>query len=389
MRPEDQQPTAPVVLLDATAVPKNRGGVGRYVDGFVPHITGPLFIACQERDAEHYRSLAPAATVLAQASQISSVPLRFIWEQLRLPSLARRVGATVIHSPHYTVPLMTRRARVVTFHDATFFSDPSLHTRVKRMFFSAWIRVSVRLAAGVIVPSKATASELERFVSRPRGYAVAYHGVDQGVFYPLEADEREAATKRLGLSDTRWIAFLGTIEPRKNLPHLVRAYRELVSSWCYSWGAVPVLALAGGKGWEQNLQQEIDLVRSPGVVRQLGFLPLEGLRDLLGGAEVVCYPSLGEGFGLPVLEGMACGAPVLTTRRLALPEVGGDAVAYCDTDAKSIESGLRSLMENDSERRRLATLGRNRSLMFTWVASAHVHEDVFARAAGHNPGTTE
>lgn len=386
MKPEDQQPTAPVVLLDATAVPQDRGGVGRYVDGFVPHITGPLFIACQARDAEHYRSLAPEATVVPQPARISSVPLRFIWEQLRLPSLARRVGATVIHSPHYTLPLMTRRTRVVTFHDATFFSDPSLHTRLKRTFFSAWIRVSARLADAVIVPSKATASELERFVSRPRGYDVAYHGVDQGVFYPLEADEREAAANRLGLSDTRWIAFLGTIEPRKNLPHLVRAYRELVGSWSSSWGALPVLALAGGNGWEQKLQQEVDLVRAPGVVRQLGFLPLDRLRDLLGGAEVVCYPSLGEGFGLPVLEGMACGAPVLTTRRLALPEVGGEAVAYCDTDVKSIESGLRALMQSDSERLRFATLGRNRSLIFTWAASARVHEDVFARAASHNPG---
>ena len=306
-----------------------------------------------------------------------------------LPSVARRVGASVIHSPHYTLPLMTRRARVVTFHDATFFSDPSVHTPIKRIFFSAWIRLSARLADAVLVPSRATASELERFVSRPRGYDVAHHGVDQGIFYPLEVAGREAAANRLGLSDMRWIAFLGTIEPRKNLPQLVRAYRELVRSWSSSWGAVPVLALAGGQGWEQKLQQEVDLVQAPGVIRQLGFLPLERLRDLLGGAEVVCYPSLGEGFGLPVLEAMACGAPVLTTRRLALPEVGGDAVAYCDTDAGSIESGLLALLKSASERLRLATLGHDRSLLFTWAASARVHENVFTRVAGHNPGISK
>ena len=369
------------VLIDLTAVPADRGGVGRYVDGVVAALEGELVLVCQARDRDFYRELAPTATILPQNPRISVTPVRLVWEQFVLPLIARRARVDVIHSPHYTLPLLSRRPKVVTFHDATFFSDPGVHTPFKRIFFTAWIRISARLANVVVVPSEATATELSRYVARPPGYIVAYHGVDETVFHPPTAQQLSASKTGLQLGDRPWIAFLGTIEPRKNVPALVRAYRSLVAGWHAEWGDIPVLALAGGAGWETDLARELALVRPPATVRQLGFVDIGHLDGFLGGSLFVVYPSLGEGFGLPVLEAMSTGTAVLTTDRLALPEVGGTAVAYTGVDSTSIEEGMQALIADAGERERLAAAGLARSRDFTWARSARTHELAYAQAA--------
>jgi glycosyltransferase involved in cell wall biosynthesis len=117
------------------------------------------------------------------------------------------------------------------------------------------------------------------------------------------------------------------------------------------------------------------------TVRRPGYLPVEQLAALLGGADVVAYPSLGEGFGLPVLEAMACGAPVLTTRRLALPEIGGDAVAYTEPDPASIAAALASLLDDPERRKALSAAGIDRAATFTWDACAAAHVLAYERAA--------
>lgn len=372
----------PLVLVDATAIPADRGGVGRYLDELLAQSDGPLVIACQSRDARFYAELAPSATVLPQHPRIASVARRLLWEQFSLPRIARSSRADVVFSPHYTLPVLSRKKRVVTFHDATFFSDPGVHTRLKGLFFRTWIRFSSRLADAVVVPSVATATELARYIPRAASaFDVAYHGVDRGRFHEPTAAEIAHAATTLGLASAPWIAFLGTVEPRKNVPALVAAYRALVAEWDYAWGAVPSLAIAGGLGWETGLDAEVALTEAPATVHVLGFIDLDIMRGYLGGAAVVSYPSLGEGFGLPVLEAMACGAPVLTTRRLALPEVGGDAVAYSEPDSSSITDALRTLMADASLRSRLAAKGIERSKRFSWRESAIKHQAVFARVA--------
>ena len=145
---------ARTVLINATSVPPDRGGVGRYLDGIIPALaaTGAaVSVVCKPDDAEHFR--ASGLTVITAPAATASTARRFIWEQLTLPRVARRAGAHTIHSPHYTFPLFTRRARVVTVHDLTFFSHPELHTTVKRLFFRGWIRLSRRFRTVVVAPS--------------------------------------------------------------------------------------------------------------------------------------------------------------------------------------------------------------------------------------------
>ena len=370
----------PRVLLDATAVPADRGGVGRYVDELLPELVavgGDVRVVCQEHDVTHYAELVGADRVRPAPGWAASLPGRLLWEQLRLPAEARAVRADVLHCPHYTMPLLTRVPVVVTLHDATFFTDPDVHVRLKRSFFKAWTRISLRRARRAVTPSAATRDELARVAGAdPARVDVVHHGVDLRRFHRPSDEEVAAARRTLELADWPYVAFLGTLEPRKNVPALVRAWVQA----CAGRTTPPALVLAGGRGWDDDVDRAAAEVPAGLRLVRTGYVPLEQLAGLLGGAEVVAYPSRGEGFGLPVLEAMACGAAVLTTRRLALPEVGGEVVAYCEPEVTDIERGLRALLDEPAERTRLAAAAVTRAAGFTWAAAARGHLALYARA---------
>jgi len=273
------------------------------------------------------------------------------------------------------MPVLARQPVIVTLHDATFFSDPGVHSRLKGLFFRAWTRYSLGHAAFCIAPSQATVDELSRFAAVRSGrVTVIPHGVDLDLFAPPTATERAAAATIVGAEE--WITFLGTLEPRKNAGALVEAFAEIAVA-----NPTLRLALVGAPGWDTSLAATIEASGCADRIRQLGYVPLDTLPGLLGGAAVVCYPSLGEGFGLPVLEAMATGAAVLTTRRLALPEVGGDAVAYSEPDAHSLAVSLGDLLAHGDRRRDLGARARQRALGFSWDVSARRHVDLMLSAS--------
>jgi glycosyltransferase involved in cell wall biosynthesis len=370
----------PRVLVDATAVPADRGGVGRYVDGLIAALgaaDADIAVACQRSDAERYARLAPTAHVIPGPAAIAHRPARLAWEQTGLALVAQQVNAAVVHSPHYTMPLRTGRPVVVTIHDATFFTEPEMHTAVKGTFFRSATRTALRRASRCIVPSKATRDELIRLLDAdPTRLDVAYHGVDTGLFHPPTPAEREHVQIRLGLTHQSYIAFLGMLEPRKNVPNLIRGWAEAV----HARSDPPALVLAGGSGWDEEVDAAVAAVPAHLRVLRPGYLRFGDLPGYLGGSLLVAYPSHGEGFGLPVLEAMACAAPVLTTHRLSLPEVGGDAVAYTEPDSTSIARDLGALIDDPERREDLSRRGLARARKFTWAASAEAHLASYARA---------
>lgn len=373
------------VLFDATAVPVNRGGVGRYVEEVLRELALDdieLVVVAKKSDLGRFRALtAGRAVCIAAPSFVARTLGRFAWEQVGLPAVIRRLRPDVVHSPHYTFPLFTRGRRVVTLHDATFFTDPHVHSRVKRVFFRTWTRAALRWAAVCVTPSSSAADELRRTgVAIRAELRVAHLGIDHTTFHVPTHDQIERLRQTLRLEERPWLAFLGTLEPRKNVPALVRAVAAIARDRGRS--ATPSLVLAGARGWDEDVEATVTAAREHATILEAGYVDLDLLAPLLGASELTVYPSLGEGFGLPVLEAMASGAAVLTTRRTAMPEVGGDAVAYTEPDEHSIRAAIESLLDDPDRRRELGRRAVERAAIFTWRRTADAHLAAYADAMG-------
>jgi glycosyltransferase involved in cell wall biosynthesis len=369
------------VLVDATDVPTDRGALGRYIDGLIGALGtagADLAVVCQRADVERYGLLASGARVVAGPAALGHRSARLAWEQSGLPLVAQQVDADVIHMPHYSMPLRPGRPTVVTVHDLTFFTDPSLHPPASAMFFKSAIRTAARRATRLIVPSEATRDELVRELGVDAAQIdVAYHGVDTRLFHRPSPAEVASVSERLGLHSKPYIASLGSLEPRKNVAALITGWAAAVADIADP----PALVLAGGGGgWSDDVDEAAASVPPHLRLCRPGYLPYSDLPGFLGGALVAAFPSRGEGFGLPVLEAMACGAPVLTTHCTSLPEVGGDAVAYTEPDPESIGNALRALLDDPARRASLGIAGHARAQQFTWAASAAAHMDSYKRA---------
>ena len=371
----------PRVLLDATGVPADRGALGRYVDGLVSALAeagADLGLACQRADEERMSDCSRARIVPGR--QPSCIGTRLAWEQSGLPLVGWGRGRC-----H---PLATSRCRCGRSADRRddprphFLHGPDLHSWVTATFYAA-IRTSAWRATRLIVPSKATRDEVERVLEADSTKIdVAYHGVDHTFFNRPGQAQLDRVASRLGLHGRPYVAYLGTLEPRKNVPALIAGWTEAVADLAEP----PALVLAGGTGWSDEVDDAVAAVPAHLRLVRPGYLHFTDLPGFFGGALIVAFPSIGEGFGLPVLEAMACGAPVLTTHRTSLPEVGGDAVAYTEPEADSIKSALRALIDDGAQREALGNAGYARSLEFTWAASAQAHMACYERAAAARQG---
>jgi glycosyltransferase involved in cell wall biosynthesis len=340
--------------------------------GVAQHPDVDLHLAVRCDDAARWSRLAPSATVHAVVP--NGRPARIVWEQYAAPRLARRAGIDVWHGPHYTMPLRLDRPTVVTVHDLTFFDHPEWHERTKVPFFRAMIRASARRAAGVVCISQYTADRLAAVAPAHGTVVVARHGVDPDRFRP-DGDDVADAARLVGHGVTPpFVAFVGTIEPRKNLPNVVAAFARLVPDH-----PDLRLVLAGGDGWGALALREA--VAASGVATHVlrpGYVEDDVVPALFRRASCAVYVPFEEGFGVPALEAMACGAPLVTARGSALAEVAGDAALAVDpSDVDALAAAMRSIVDDSAVASRLRAAGPVRAGTFSWAQSIETHVELY------------
>lgn len=372
------------MLLDVSAVPARPVGAGVYTIAMARGLSAraevDLHLVTRRGDTTRWPEIAPGAEVHALAP--NRRPARLAWEQAAGPRVARKISPDVWHAPHYTMPLRSTVATVVAMHDLTFFDHPEWHERSKVIYFRRMIEAAARRADVIVTGSHDAADGLrERFKVRGE-IVVVHHGVDHARFAPpgeLSADPDWTALARHGIRYP-YVAFASTIEPRKDVPTLVRAFARIAL-------AHPDLQLviAGGDGW--GVAQARAAVSASGVSTRIlrpGYLDDTTLAALFRRASVIAYPSLAEGFGMPALEALASGAPLVTTSGSALEEVVGDAALLVPpADPEALARALASALDDAAVAARLRAAGPKRAAEFTWVRSIAAHVDAYGRAV-HN-----
>ncbi|HLX29242.1 MAG TPA: glycosyltransferase family 1 protein [Casimicrobiaceae bacterium] len=312
-----------------------------------------------------------SATQVARRIVKHAVPFRRTLRHAQLEWLfrrgARRAGIDVYHEPNY-VPFRVDAPVAITIHDLSWIRYPQTHPRERVRWLERGVPRAIARADAIIVDAEFTKRELQQaFGVAPSRVNVIPLGV-AAHFHPRTPAQTRVSLSDFDLAHGRYILTLGTMEPRKNVAHALAAYAALPGSLRERYP----LVVAGARGWRAGLlTRRLQAMSARGEVRFLGHVPDAALPDLYAGAALFVFPSLYEGFGLPPLEAMACGVPVLVSNRASLPEVVGDAAILIDPDRpEETRDAIERVLDDDALRERLSVLGRRRADRFNWEACA-------------------
>jgi glycosyltransferase involved in cell wall biosynthesis len=324
--------------------------------------------------AQNEIELAGLSNLHTSTPKASSI--RGHWWSIGLPLYARRAGFDLFHGTNFDVPLWQRRHSVVTIHDLSAILYPETHRA--RMVRRSRLRLPlvVRIADMIITPTESVKREICQHLGVREDKVRAIPSAARPSFQPMPFPETAAIRKRLGVAD-EFLLFVGTLEPRKNLLTLLRAFAQIVSQTTLR----PQLVIAGGEGW--LMDGMFDFIRQADLSGRLvltGYLSDEDLRALYSSCRVFVYPSIYEGFGLPPLEALACGAPVIAGRIAALQETLGNAARLVEPlDVDALAGNLIELLEDETQRLRLAAAGPEQAARFSWAKTARLTLDVYER----------
>jgi glycosyltransferase involved in cell wall biosynthesis len=364
--------------FDGTPLQYTRSGVGIYVEQLLNHLPQArpewdyLLYTNKPFDQSDIPHVRPFAGYFPHS--------RWVWEQFRLPRIIAQSRVDLCHFMNNSAPWATHLPYVLTIHDASLFLYRQYHPRSRLLALRLLLPQAARRAQAIITVSNASRQELINVLQVSPSKVHVVHNAASCQFQPL-VDEigRTHLQQKHGLP-AQFVLYVGTIEPRKNLRRLIAAFGRVQTAHPHCH-----MVLAGPQGWLMNgdLEQEINKANLAGKVHYLGFVPAADLPGLYSLATLFAFPSLHEGFGLPILEAMACGTPVLTSNRSAMPEVSGTAAYLVDPHSvDSIADGLDKLLSSADQRAWYAEQGLARAQQFSWEKTARetaaVYEQVWA-----------
>lgn len=367
------------VALDTTAMPARRAGAGVYTyhlaralaAALPPDATLTLF------DRWHTFADLTSGQVRPVSVAARGRVRRLLWEQTRLPLELRRRGVDLFHGPHHALPVVSAGVRtVVTVHDVTFRLLPRRYPPMRRWYMHLITWLSARRANQIIVPSAAVARDfLARYGGAPARVTVVAEAPPPSMRVITDRAVLASVRRRLGLPE-RFILSVGTLEPGKNRPALLRAL-----AMAGRQGMNHKLVIAGQQGWGTAAAGE--MARRLGVedaVHYTGYVADADLPALYNLADLFVFPSWREGFGLPPLEAMACGVPVIASDRPAMPEVLGDAALYAPPGRPDLlAEAMLLVLGDDLVADGLRERGLERAAGYTWARAARETLDVYRR----------
>ncbi len=365
--------------LIAYGLDRQLGGIGRY--------TEELIAAFRDLGANPVILDAGGSTGDRQALPLRGgrLPALLTLGQVQIGWLARRMGLQLIHDPTGSMPLLlTSARRVVTIHDAVAYIYPETVANLTWLIYHVWLPLVAPYINVVITDSESSRCDILRFLPVKKDSVEVIPLAAHTRFHPLETQNIQPALRRYGVVPP-YILYVGSLEARKNLPRLLEAFHRLLPEFP-GW----MLVIVGARKWKSTpIFDTVRRLQLEQHVHFTGFVAEEDLPALYNGADLFVFPSLYEGFGLPVLEAMACGTPVVTSNTSSLPEVAGDAALLINPlDVSAIADAVLRVLTEPGLADDLRERGLKRAAQFTWERTARetlaVYNQVLASAEPHH-----
>lgn len=352
---------------------KNLSGVGNYIEKILiefgkTKLKDNLILFGAKNDYDYSKINLEDRTLLSNRIISKNKISRIIWEQSILPMKSSEKNIEILHCPAHVSPLVSSKKIILTIHDLAFKLLPKTFKLPNRIYLNNIVPVSIKKADKIIAVSKNTKKDIiEQYNIPSDKITVIYNGINNDYKVIDKSDIINKIKKKYNLSN-EFILYLGTLEPRKNITNLIKAY----SLYKSKLNNEIKLVIAGGKGWlyedvfslVEEKQLEEDVVFT-------GYVDEEDIVPLYNAATLFVYPSLYEGFGLPPLEAMACGTPVITSNVSSLPEVVGDAAITVDPhNINKLSQAINRILDNENLQNEMIQKGIERSKKFTWEKTA-------------------
>ncbi|MDW8849261.1 glycosyltransferase family 1 protein [Flavobacterium sp. MMLR14_040] len=362
------------ILIDFTQIPLKKVGVGVYAMSLLKEInkikkSEEYFVAVLNDDYEVIELLKESNVfkIIYLKKIFRRLVFRFLFEQFYLPILILKNKIDVVHSLHYSFPILPMKVKkVVTLHDMTFFLYPNFHKKINVFFFTNMIKFSVKCCDEIICVSEATKRDVFNILNVKKDlrekFVVVPLGVDDRKEIVLNGKDSNILLKH-SLEPKKYLLFIGTIEPRKNIKSILEAYSMIHEKYLdYK------LVIVGRKGWHyDNVYQTVEELKLGDRIVFTDFVTENEKNNLLANCYLFLYPSFYEGFGIPVLEAMSFGIPTITSKISSMPEVSGDAAILIDPyNVKEIADGITLLIDDKFLYQDLVAKSLKQVKKFTW-----------------------
>jgi len=365
------------LTFDASATPISLTGAGYYVVEIIKQLDSrndiELTVITRSSDLDRFSELAPNSKILNVAPD--SLAQRLLFQNLKLNKVVDELNSDLFHGPHYQLPKKIKTPSTVTIHDMTLLTHKDVHKKIKTIYFSKIIPAAIKQASSIISVSQSTKDDIIKMFNPSKEIFVGQLGFNSTRFNLNVKDDIELLRTR-GI-EGQFIGYLGLLEPRKRVPDLINAFSKIAKDYTDLH-----LVIAGAQGW--GVEQIREAVRQSGCSTRIilpGRLSDEEVSAFYRQTACFVYPSIYEGFGMPVLEAMACGAPVITTNSSSLSEVAGDAAVLVSPDSPNeIEAALRKVLDDSEHRNSLVNKSIARANNFSWENCAEEHIKAYRAA---------